>query len=164
MKGFIKRTFDDNGEIATESAPMWKLNPDASTDSAAATVVKKSNNISSSAKRPRTSAATDVPLLRLCTFHRFLTCLNLTKTASSFAEETGLMPRICTALFRGRCLKTLESLRLHGVADAQPRRVASANDILAGAALTSRLPTDTAGGNRKRKRKKELYENVSQCL
>ena len=191
MKGFVKRTFDEDGQIATESAPVWKLNPDA-TDCASATTNHESSSVAkkprtssrtktkidetpfvvkslpfAATKRPRTNivtASTTQPKLsvqQLCTLHEFLMNADLVLTAKALAKETRLTAHVCTELYRIGTLKTLESLRKHGVKEAQLSRVASADDVLTGASLTGKLSTQI---HTSRKRKKEIYENVSQYI
>ena len=86
---------------------------------------------------------------------------DLVLTAKALAKETHLTTHVCTELYRIGTLKTLESLRKHGVKEAQLSRVASADDVLTGASLTGKLSTQI---HTSRKRKKEIYENVSQYI
>ena len=192
MKGFVKRTFDETGQVATESAPVWKLNPDAATDCAGGTASHASSSASkqpqisfatkagidktplvaksitsSAKKRPRPLTATTpkarptLSVHQLCALHKLLMNTHLIQTARAFAKETHLTAGICKELYRIGSLNTLQSLRMHGVKEAQLSRVASANDVLTGASLTGKLSTQI---HTKRKRKKEMYENVSQYI
>ena len=89
----------------------WRpaMNTDGADESPAAKRIYASTKASS---ENRTREPLEQPTLeQLCILHQFIKSKNMIKTARKFAEETHLMSRICTALFRAGCVKTLRSLR-----------------------------------------------------